>query len=98
MNFIVNAVKRCAEAAVFVAKRAVQVTTGLLRTPVVAASTGALVLAGQARAQSAFTIDTTDVVAVITGGVTTISSIGIAVLSLVVVIKLFSWAKRALGG
>lgn len=97
MNFIVNAVKRCAEAAVFVAKRAVQVTVGLLRTPVVAASTGALVLAGNARA-AATTLDVTDVIATITAAVTTISSIGIAVLSLVVVIKLFSWAKRALGG
>lgn len=41
-------------------------------------------------------IDTTAVVATITGGVTTVSAIGIAVLSLVVVIKLFKWVQRVL--
>lgn len=54
---------------------------------------GALLVAGAARATD---IDTTAVVAVITGGVTTISAIGIAVLSLVVVIKLFKWVQRVL--
>lgn len=44
----------------------------------------------------AFTIDATSIVTVITGGVTTISAIGIAVLSLVVVIKLFKWVQRVL--
>lgn len=54
---------------------------------------GALTVAGAARATD---IDTTAVVAVITGGVTTVSAIGIAVLSLVVVIKLFKWVQRVL--
>ena len=64
----------------------------------VAASTAMGVATGQAAAQQAttFTIDTTGIVGVITGGVTTISAIGIAVLSLVVVIKLFKWAQRVL--
>lgn len=43
-----------------------------------------------------FTVDTTDVVAAISGGVTTISAVGVAVLSLVVVIKLFKWVQRVL--
>jgi len=55
---------------------------------------GALVAAG-ANA-SAVAIDTTDIVATITGGVTTVSAIGIAVISLVVVIKLFKWVQRVL--
>jgi hypothetical protein len=42
------------------------------------------------------TIDTTEVVGTITAGVTTISAIGVAVLSLVVVIKLFKWVQRTL--
>lgn len=54
---------------------------------------GGLLAAGAARATD---IDTTAVVAVITGGVTTVSAIGIAVLSLVVVIKLFKWVQRVL--
>lgn len=42
------------------------------------------------------TIDTGDVVTTITNGVTTVSAIGIAVLSLVVVIKVFKWARSAM--
>lgn len=56
---------------------------------------GSALTMGSAHAAT-YNIDTTDIVAVITGGVTTISSIGIAVLSLVVVIKLFKWAQRIL--
>jgi Inovirus Coat protein B len=41
-------------------------------------------------------IDTTAVVATITGAVTTVSAIGLAVLSLVVTIKLFKWVQRVL--
>ncbi len=41
-------------------------------------------------------IDVTEVVATITDGVTTVSAIGIAVLSLVVVIKVFKWARSAM--
>ncbi len=46
---------------------------------------------------AATTIDVTDVVATITAGVTTLSAMGVAILSLVVVIKLFKWAQRVLG-
>lgn len=41
-------------------------------------------------------IDVTSVVGTITDGVTTVSSIGLAVLSLVVVIKVFKWARSAM--
>ena len=42
------------------------------------------------------TIDTTDIVATISAGVTAISAIGVAVVSLVVVIKLYKWVQRVL--
>lgn len=58
---------------------------------------GVLAAAGAARATD-FSIDTTSVVATISAGVQTISAIGLAVLSLVVVIKMFKWAQRVLGG
>jgi hypothetical protein len=51
--------------------------------------------AGSAHAAGA-TIDTTDIVATISGGVTAISAIGVAVISLVVVIKLYKWVQRVL--
>lgn len=41
-------------------------------------------------------IDVTPVITTITDGVTTVSSIGLAVLSLVVVIKVFKWARSAM--
>ena len=47
-------------------------------------------------ANAAGEIDVTAVVGTITGGVTTVSSIGLAVLSLVVVIKVFKWARSAM--
>ena len=47
-------------------------------------------------ANAATTIDVTSVVGVITDGVTTVSSIGLAVLSLVVVVKVFKWARSAM--
>lgn len=55
---------------------------------------GSLVAAGAAQAQT--TIDVTEVVATITSGVTTVTTLGIAVLSLVVVVKLFKWVKGAM--
>ena len=55
----------------------------------VVAATGYMALAG-------FTLDATDVVSTISGGVAVVSSIGLAVLSLVVVVKLFKWARAAL--
>ena len=47
-------------------------------------------------AHAADGIDVTPVVTTITNGVTTVSSIGLAVLSLVVVIKVFKWARSAM--
>ncbi len=56
-----------------------------------------LALAGStANAAGEFTLDTSSVVTTITGGVAVVSSIGLAVLSLVVVVKLFKWARSAL--
>jgi hypothetical protein len=54
-----------------------------------------LAMAGGAHA-AATTIDTTDIVATISAGVTAISAIGVAVISLVVVIKLYKWVQRVL--
>ncbi|RKG41771.1 hypothetical protein D7V68_17620, partial [Acinetobacter cumulans] len=42
------------------------------------------------------TVDVTSVVSTITNGVTTVSSIGLAVLSLFVVIKIFKWVRSAM--
>lgn len=47
-------------------------------------------------ANAAGGIDVSTVVSTITDGVTTVSSIGLAVLSLVVVIKVFKWARSAM--
>lgn len=41
-------------------------------------------------------IDVSSIVTTITDGVTTVSAIGLAVLSLVVVIKVFKWARSAM--
>ena len=61
-----------------------------------AAVVAAMVLAPTANAAGEFTLDTSSVVTTITGGVAVVSSIGLAVLSLVVVVKLFKWARSAL--
>ena len=60
-----------------------------------AAVAAAMVLAPTANA-AGYTLDATDVVSTISGGVAVVSSIGLAVLSLVVVVKLFKWARAAL--
>ncbi len=59
----------------------------------VAAAAGSVV-ATSAQAQT--TIDVSEVVSTITSGITTITTLGIAVLSLVVVVKLFKWVKGAM--
>lgn len=62
-----------------------------------AAAVGSALAAVPAMAQSAgTTIDVSDVVATITSGVATVTQLGIAVLSLVVVVKLFKWVKGAM--
>lgn len=90
-----NVVKRCADAVVTAAKNVTHKVADVLARPLVVGSTG-LAMASGARAQSAFTLDTSDIVTVITGGVTAVSAIGVAVISLVVVIKLFKWVQRVL--
>lgn len=47
-------------------------------------------------ANAATTIDVSAVITTITEGVAVVSSIGLAVLSLVVVIKVFKWARAAM--
>lgn len=41
-------------------------------------------------------VDASAIVSIITGAVTTISAVGLAVLSLVTTIKLFKWVQRVL--
>lgn len=53
-------------------------------------------ISGTAITANAAAIDVTSVVGTITDGVTTVSAIGLAVLSLVVVIKVFKWARSAM--
>ena len=55
-----------------------------------------IAVAGTVGVANAAPIDTTAVVSTITDGVTTVSAIGLAVLSLVVVIKVFKWARSAM--
>jgi len=57
---------------------------------------GAAVAAALTSNANAAGIDVTPVITTITDGVTTVSSIGLAVLSLVVVIKVFKWARSAM--
>ncbi|WP_180004449.1 MULTISPECIES: major capsid protein [unclassified Acinetobacter] len=62
----------------------------------VVAAIGMALAGSTANAAGEFTLDTSSVVTTITGGVAVVSSIGLAVLSLVVVVKLFKWARSAL--
>lgn len=89
-----NVVKRYASAVASFVKNVARKAAALVSAPLVVAATG-LTLAGGADA-TPFTIDTTDIVATISGGVTAISAIGVAVISLVVVIKLYKWVQRVL--
>lgn len=63
-------------------------TTGAMGT--------AVVLGSMANANAATGIDVSTVVTTISDGVATVSAIGLAVLSLVVVIKVFKWARSAM--
>lgn len=67
----------------------------VLARPVVV-GLGGLAAAGSSHAAGGFSVDVSEVVQTISGGVVTVSAIGIAVLSLVVVIKLFKWVQRTL--
>ena len=57
---------------------------------------GVVAVVGGAANAAATTIDTTDIVATISAGVTAISAIGVAVISRVVVIKLYKGVQRVL--
>ena len=57
---------------------------------------GAAGLAATSGANAATTVDVSAVVTAISDGVTVVSSIWVAVLSLVVVIKIFKWVQRAI--
>lgn len=88
-----NVVKRQALTAMNAAQNlANKAGTSVARLAVV----GGTGLASMSGANAAVTIDTTDIVATISGGVTAISAIGVAVISLVVVIKLYKWVQRVL--
>lgn len=83
MKTQINAVKRRAQAHA--------TKLALAGKAVAAGSTLAL-----ATGAKAVTIDTTEIVSTISSGVTAISAIGVAVISLVVVIKLYKWVQRVL--
>jgi putative copper export protein len=76
--------------------RFAQVAQSSLARGLVAVGVGALGFSGAANAAT-FELDTTSIVTTISAAVTTISAVGMAVLSLVVVIKLFKWMQRVLG-
>lgn len=76
-------------------KQALQTKASNFQTNAKRYGLGVAVMGGAAGANAA-AIDTTAVVSTITDGVTTVSAIGLAVLSLVVVIKVFKWARSAM--
>lgn len=89
MNKTLNAVKRrFANAQGAVSDVAIKAAKGT--------AIGAVAVVGGAANAAPTTIDTTEIVATISGGVTAISAIGVAVVSLVVVIKLYKWVQRVL--
>lgn len=89
-----NVVKRRALAIVATGKNLADKAGAALVRPLVVGSTALVAATGSHAA--AVSIDTTDIVATISGGVTAISAIGVAVISLVVVIKLYKWVQRVL--
>ena len=76
-------------------KQALQVQSSNFKRNAQRYGVGAAV-AGSAVGANAAAIDVSSVVTTITDGVTTVSAIGLAVLSLVVVIKVFKWARSAM--
>ena len=90
-----NVVKRRFQSAIQAAQGRADKAGALVVRAAVLGLTGLAATSG-AHAAGAVTIDTTDIVATISGGVTAISAIGVAVISLVVVIKLYKWVQRVL--
>ncbi|MCS4508778.1 major capsid protein [Xylophilus ampelinus] len=66
------------------------------RLQIVAVVATVVAMVAPAAHADALTIDTSGVVATINSGVAVVSSLGLAVLSLVVVVKLFGWVRGAL--
>ncbi|WP_404302692.1 major capsid protein [Alicycliphilus denitrificans] len=91
---LVNVEKRRALSVVNAAADLACKAGNALARPAVVGLTG-LVAAGSSHA-AGVTIDTSDIVSTISGGVTAVSAIGVAVISLVVVIKLYKWVQRVL--
>lgn len=75
-------------------KQALNFKNNAKRYGLVVATTG--LMTGANAADVTATVDVTSVVSTITNGVTTVSSIGLAVLSLFVVIKIFKWVRSAM--
>lgn len=65
-----------------------------LRRPALVAALSAFAVSSSHAAT--FSLDLTEVVAVILQGIVAITTLGTAVLSLVVVVKLFKWVKGAM--
>ena len=100
MNKTLNAVKRRfanAQGAVSdVACKFSKAPVAVVCNAAKGAAIGAVAVVGGAATAAPTTIDTTEIVATITAGVTAISAIGVAVISLVGVIKLYKWVQRVL--
>lgn len=77
-------------------KRRVQQAPASLVTACKVVAAGSTVVAASGAHAAGFTLDTTDIVGVITSGVVAVSAIGTAAISLVVVIHLFKWVRRVL--
>ena len=92
MNSIINAAKR---RAVSTLNATADLANKAGKALAASAVIGLTAVSGSAHA-APFTIDTTEIVATISAGVTAISAIGVAVISLVVVIKLYKWVQRVL--
>lgn len=77
-------------------KNALQVQASNFKRNVTRYGVATALMGAGVSANAAGEIDVTPVVTTITNGVTTVSAIGLAVLSLVVVIKVFKWARSAM--
>lgn len=77
-------------------KQALQIQASNFKNNARSYGLGVAVSAALVTNANAAAIDVTSVVGTITDGVTTVSAIGLAVLSLVVVIKVFKWARSAM--
>lgn len=91
-----NVVKRYAASSGSAVKNLAPKAGDLVGKSVVVAGTAMALASGAKADPTTFSLDVSSVVTVISNGVTALSAIGLAVLSLVVVIKMFKWAQRSL--